>query len=70
MANALESLSKARQIADCVSDLEQLYSVHNYTMVNREEFPKSNGKFLAALKRGTLWDGTRLPKNQILFPVL
>ena len=61
ISKAKECLRKAQRLAETVNDLEQIFTVRDYRDVNREEFRIINDDLLAALDRGELWDGTRLP---------
>jgi MinD-like ATPase involved in chromosome partitioning or flagellar assembly len=56
-----DCLRKAHRNADAVNDLEEIFSVRDYREVSRDEFKASNEEFLAALSRGELWDGMKLP---------
>ena len=58
---AKDCLRKAQRAAETVNDLEQIFSVRDYRMVSRDEFKAINDELLAALERGELWDGTKLP---------
>ena len=64
VAMAKECLRKALKAAETVNDLEYIFSVRDYRMVNRDEFTTTTGELLAALDRNELWDGTKLPVAQ------
>ena len=64
IVNALDCLRKAKRIAELVNDLEPLFSVRDYKHVSRAEFRAVNDELSAALERGQLWDGTKLPMSE------
>ena len=61
---AKDCLRKALRAAETVNDLEDIFSVRDYRMVNRDEFKATTEELIAALDRGELWDGTKLPVSQ------
>ncbi len=61
LEKAMDCLRKARRVAETVNDLEQVFTVRDYRDVDRDEFKAINQELLAALERGELWDGTKLP---------
>jgi MinD-like ATPase involved in chromosome partitioning or flagellar assembly len=58
---AKESLRKALKSVEIVNDLETIFSVRDYRFVSRDEFKAATEELLAALDRGELWDGMKLP---------
>jgi tetratricopeptide (TPR) repeat protein len=58
---AREALQKAKRAAMAVGELEDLFSVKCYRHVAGTEFLSINDEMLAALDRGELWDGMKLP---------
>jgi tetratricopeptide (TPR) repeat protein len=64
VSTAKECLHKALRAAETVNDLEYIFSARDYRMVNRDEFKTTTEELLAALDRGELWDGTKLPVSQ------
>jgi tetratricopeptide (TPR) repeat protein len=64
VAMAKECLRKALKAAETVNDLEYIFSVRDYRMVNRDGFTTTTGELLAALDRNELWDGTKLSVAQ------
>ncbi len=65
LSTAKDCLHKSQRAAETVNDLEEIFSVRDYRMVNREEFIATNHELLGALDRGELWDGTKLPAKGI-----
>jgi tetratricopeptide (TPR) repeat protein len=61
LARARESLVKARHAAELLGSAEDLFTVKTYTMVSVKEWLAVNDEMLAALDRGELWDGMKLP---------
>lgn len=57
MKRAREVLIKAKQAADLLGDIEDLFTVKSYQNVPQPEFLKINEEMIAALDQGTLWDG-------------
>jgi hypothetical protein len=55
-------LRKALKAVETVNDLETIFSVRDYRFVDRDEFKASTEELLAALDRGELWDGMKLPQ--------
>jgi hypothetical protein len=47
-----------------VGELEDLFSVKSYRMTPVSEFLENNDEMLAALNRGELWDGMKLPETK------
>jgi tetratricopeptide (TPR) repeat protein len=64
VATAKESLRKALKAVETVNDLETIFSARDYRFVNRDEFKAITEELLAALDRGELWDGMKLPPPQ------
>ena len=60
-AAARDALRKARRAAESVGEIEDVFSVKGYRMVPVSEFLAINDEMLAALDRGELWDGMKLP---------
>lgn len=60
-AKARECLLKARSAAELLGTIEDLFSVASYSLVTQPEFLAMVGEMLAALDRGELWDGMKLP---------
>lgn len=58
---AKECLRKALKAAEAVNDIEIIFSARDYRSVNRDEFKATTEELLAALDRGELWDGMKLP---------
>ena len=63
VSTAKENLRKAIKAVETINDLETVFSVRDYRFVNRDEFKASTEDLLAALDRGELWDGMKLPTN-------
>ena len=61
---AKECLRKAIKAAETVNDIENIFSVRDYRYVNRDEFKTTTEELMAAIQRGELWDGTKLPEAQ------
>ena len=61
LVRAKESLIKARHAAELLGSAEDLFTVKTYTMVSVKEWLAINDEMLAALDRGELWDGMKLP---------
>jgi len=61
-SSAKECLRKALKAVETVNDLETIFSVRDYRFVDRDEFKASTEELLAALDRGELWDGMKLPQ--------
>jgi hypothetical protein len=59
---AREALQKARRAAMAVGEVEDVFSVKCYCYVPVPEFLAINDEMFAALDRGELWDGMKLPK--------
>lgn len=64
VSTAKECLRKSLRAAETINDLENIFSVRDYRFVNRDEFKATTEELLAALERGELWDGTKLPASQ------
>ena len=58
---ARDALKKARRAAEGVGEIEDIFTVKSYLMVPVLEFLAINDEMLAALDRGELWDGMKLP---------
>ncbi len=58
---AKECLNLVERVTVHVSPHERLFCVAIYDYVEREEFLEWNGKMLAALEKGELWDGMKIP---------
>jgi tetratricopeptide (TPR) repeat protein len=61
IATAKECLQKALKAAEPINDVEDIFSVRDYKHVKRDEFKVTTEELMAALERGELWDGTKLP---------
>lgn len=61
ISTAKECLRKAIKTVETVNDLETIFSARDYRFENRDEFKASTEDLLAALDRGELWDGMKLP---------
>ena len=60
-ARAKDALLKARHAAELLGSAEDLFTVKNYSTVSVKEWLAINDEMLAALDRGELWDGMKLP---------
>ncbi|MEI8315104.1 MAG: hypothetical protein WCG79_06590 [Verrucomicrobiota bacterium] len=58
-----ECLSKARNAAELVGNIEDIFDVASYSEVTVPQFLAILAEMLAALDRGELWDGTKLPTS-------
>jgi MinD-like ATPase involved in chromosome partitioning or flagellar assembly len=61
VSTARECLRKALKASETLNDLESIFSVQEYRFVNREQFRTTTEELNAAVERGELWDGTKLP---------
>jgi hypothetical protein len=61
---ARDALQKAMRAGVAVGELEDLFSVKSYRMTPVSEFLENNDEMLAALNRGELWDGMKLPETK------
>ena len=61
ISGARDALRKARRAAESVGEIEDIFSVKDYRMVPVAEFLEINDEMVAALDRGELWDGMKLP---------
>lgn len=59
---AREALQKAKRAAMAVGEVEDIFSVKRFRNVPVSEFLAINDEMLAALERGELWDGMKLPE--------
>jgi len=64
ISRARESLLKAGHAAELLGSAEDIFTVKNYTSVPVKEWLAINDEMLAALDRGELWDGMKLPTTQ------
>ena len=62
LLGARDALRKARRAAESVGEIEDVFSVKGYRMVPVSEFLAITAEMLAALDRGELWDGMKLPE--------
>ena len=62
---AREALKKAHRAAMAVGEVEDVFSVKCYRYVPVSEFLAINEEMLAALDRGELWDGMKLPAAKV-----
>ena len=60
IVKARECLSKARNAAELVGNIEDIFDVASYSEVTVPQFLAILAEMLAALDRGELWDGTKL----------
>lgn len=67
-AKARECLLKARSAAELLGTIEDIFNVATYSLVPQPEFLATVAEMLAALDRGELWDGTKLPKTPTAQP--
>jgi cellulose biosynthesis protein BcsQ len=61
LTRAKETLIKARHAAELLGSAEDIFTVKTFTNVTVKEFLRINDEMLAALDRGELWDGMKLP---------
>jgi MinD-like ATPase involved in chromosome partitioning or flagellar assembly len=54
-------LRKAKQAADLLGEIEDLFTVKTYENVSQPEFLKITDEMLEALEKGMLWDGLQIP---------
>lgn len=54
-------LTKARRAAEAVSEIEDIFSPRQYRRIRVEAFLEENALMLAAIERGELWDGMKIP---------
>jgi tetratricopeptide (TPR) repeat protein len=62
VVRARDVLVKAKQAAELLGDIEDLFTVKTYQPVSQPEFLKVNEEMLAALDKGVLWDGFPISK--------
>ena len=61
IGEAKDVLNEVGRFSIHVSPRERLFCVAIYDYLEREEFLEWNGRMLAALERGELWDGMKIP---------
>jgi hypothetical protein len=54
-------LRKAKQAAELLGEIEDLYTVKSYDNVSQPEFLKITDEMIVALDKGMLWDGFPIP---------
>lgn len=62
IVRARDVLVKAKQAAELLGDIEDLFTVKTYQRVSQPEFLEINEEMLLALDRGSLWDGFPVPQ--------
>jgi tetratricopeptide (TPR) repeat protein len=55
-------LRKAKQAAELLGEIEDLFTVKTYENVSQPEFLKITDEMIIALDKGMLWDGFQIPK--------